>query len=278
MRSVLAAAALAALWLAQGAWADELDIPPKYAEAVERANAIGTQIFVHDAACSRATDELFARKALPDDSRVRGWLTERYDAGENPGILVTFIGDAQGKPLALYRVRVPAGERPLEYQALTPPAALDDGQVAAWKARTAATRALESHKDLCGERYNTVVLPAGTPGIDGIRVYMLAATTQPDLMIAGGHFLYEYTADGVTLKSERAFTRACVDLPLKEDPAKGELKGLMLTHLLDPTPTEIHVFLSRSSGKNIYLATPDNKMMWFIMNGAIVAAKDLSKK
>ena len=44
------------------------------------------------------------------------------------------------------------------------------------------------------------------------------------------------------------------------------------------TPTEIHVFLSRSYGKNIYLATPGNKMMWVIMDGAIVAAKDFSKK
>jgi hypothetical protein len=263
---------------AQGARADELQIPPQYSGAVERANRIGWQIYLHDFAAARATDALFEHKALPADTRVRGWLTETLEAGEDAGIDVTFIGEEAGKALALYRVEVAAGDRPIEYQALTPAAPLTDVQAAAWKARATAEQALGKRTDLCGERYNPVVLPANTPGIDGIRVYMLAATTQPDLMVAGGHFLYEFTSDGARLKSERAFTRACIDMPIKEDPAKGKLQALTLTHLLDPTPTEIHVFLGRNYGKSLYLATTQNAMMWIIMDGRIIAAKDLGKK
>lgn len=257
--------------------ADEFEIPAKYAAAVEHANVVGRLIFAHDVSAARATDELLARKVLEKDSRVRGWLTEQYDAGDYPGILVTFVGEERGTLFALYRVRVPAGDHPLEYAALDPPAPLDSDQVAGWAARKAASLELEKRKDLCGERYNAVVLPVGTAGNKGILVYLLAATSQPDLMIAGGHFLYEYSVDGSKLLSQRAFTRSCIDLPLKGDPEKGEVAALTLSHLLDPTPTEIHVFLNRNYGKSLYLLTTQNKLVWVITDGAIVGATHISK-
>jgi len=272
-----AALALGALLAAQLAGGAELEIPAKFQEAVARANQLGRQIFVHDLAASRATDVLFERKALPDDKRVRGWLTDLFDKNGKPGILVTFVGETDRGTMALYRVLVFFDNGESEFARLDTPLNLEESQQARWKARGAAIQLIEARKDLCGERYNSVVLPAPIDASDGIRVYMLAATSQPDLMIAGGHFLYEYSADGKTLMSQRAFTRSCIDIPLAADPEKGELKAVTLTHLLDPTPTEIHVFMSRNYGKTMMLATTQNSLAWVIAEGEIVGARSYKK-
>jgi hypothetical protein len=277
MGAARAILALAAFLTGPAVLADELDIPEKFAGAVERANKVGWRIFSHDIAASMATDELFRRELLPNDNRVRGWLTDEPEPGTKDGVLVTFVGEVSGEFFALYRVFVPPGEGTVDFTNLHTPAPLTESQRARWAARTAASKELKSRKDLCGERYNTVVLPPGTDDSENIRVYFLAATTKRNLMIAGGHFLYEYSADGKSLKTQRAFTRSCLDLSLEKDPAKGEFKGIMFTHLLDPTPTEVHVFLGYNYGETIYLGTTESSMMWVIMGGAIVAAKDMKK-
>jgi len=123
---------------------------------------------------------------------------------------------------------------------------------------------------------DTVVLPADPATGNLVRVYMLAATTVPEVMVAGGHFLYAYSADG-TLKFQRSFTKSCFEIPLAEDQKKGKLAAVTLSHLLDSTPTEIHVFLNRNYGKSIYLATVENSRMWIIMDGWILASKKLDR-
>jgi hypothetical protein len=274
LRATMGVAAFLTIPIARSA---DLEIPRQYIEAVQRANSVGMEIFAHDAAASRATDELLSRKVVETDQRLRGWLTERSDEGDDHAILVTFVGEEGDATVALYRLRVPVEGRTIRYQALAPAVPLSAPQAAGWKARMSAKQELEKRPDLCGEHYNTVVLPAGTVG-KGIRVYMLAATSQPDLMIAGGHFLYEYSEDGSKLLSQRAFTRSCIDLPLKGDPEKGEVAALTLSHLLDPTPTEIHVFLNRNYGKSLYLLTTQNKLIWVVTEGAIIGAEHLPKK
>ena len=275
MRAPGAAAGLMTLLLAQGAVAGELDIPAQYAKAVDRANQLGQLIYLHDSAASRATDELMRRGILEKDKRLRGWLTDQV--GDSDEVIVSFVGEDLRNPVVLYFLNV-SGDRPPEFKSPDPAAPLDAAHRGRWLAREAAKKLLVARTDRCGESYNTVVLPAASDGSSGIRVYFLAATSQPDLMIAGGHFLYEFNADGTKLKSQRAFTRSCIDISLKADPEKGELKAITLTHLLDPTPTEIHTFLSRNYGQNIYLGTTGNSMMWIIMGGNIVAATDVSKK
>lgn len=277
MRLAAAALGATALCLAALARAGEPTIPEQYTAAVQRANQLGASLYAHDHAASVASDELVERHAVPADRRVRGWLTRAFEAGEAAGIVVTFVGEQKGKALSLYRVRVPGDGGPLEYEALAPGVALDDSETAGWAARSAAARLLAKRRGRCGERYNPVVLPAIAGGDGVIRVYMLASTNKPALMIAGGHVLYEYSADGRELLSERGFTRACIDLPLSHDLEKGEIAGLMLSHLLDPTPTEIHVFLSRNYRQNLFPVTTQNSLMWEIREGTIVGATDFGK-
>jgi hypothetical protein len=84
--------------------------------------------------------------------------------------------------------------------------------------------------------------------------------------VAGGHFRYDFSLDGKLLEAQRAFTRSCfnIDAP---DEKKGKPVAFMLTHLLDPTPTEIHVFLSRLHGQTVYVMTEAGT--WSVDGGTI---------
>ena len=55
-------------------------------------------------------------------------------------------------------------------------------------------------------------------------------------------------------------------------PGGGRTAGLMMTHLLDPTPTEIHVFLSLSSRLPVFVATSDGRL-WKVAGDKIEPMK-----
>lgn len=254
MRRALLAGALAAIPLQLSAAepdAQILDIPAEYVPAVNAAIDVGTQLFVHDVSAARASDELVRRKVYEKDKRIRGWITD-VDS-ERPSVIVTFIGDVEGSPRALHRVTVPM-EGGMKYEALKPAQPLEESAAARWKARNLAIADIEKRDDLCSSHYNTVVLPAEPARGEVIRVYMLAATSKTGVIVAGGHFRYEYSVDGKHLESVRTFTKSCIEIPASED-EKGEPAGFMLTHLLDPTPTEIHVFLGRLHGQPVFVGT-----------------------
>jgi len=45
--------------------------------------------------------------------------------------------------------------------------------------------------------------------------------------------------------------------------------ALMITHLLDPIPTEAHVFWSIWAHKPLYVATPPNGTIWVVEGSKI---------
>lgn len=247
--------------------------PAEFANAVSRAEEIGARLHLHDWAAARATDMLVERKFMETDPRLRGWLTDEFGDGDDLGVIVTFVGEVEGRDMGLYRIRVsPRGES--TFEKLQPGIPLDDSQLARLRARSDARRLLAERKDLCGEAYNSVVLPAVPATGDRILVYMLAATTQSNALVVGGHHLYEYSADGAKLVSDRAFTRSCMEMQLPE----GEIEAMSLTHLLDASPTELHVFLNRTSRQMLLLLTTTNGLMWVIKDGRILSAESLDQK
>ena len=60
-------------------------------------------------------------------------------------------------------------------------------------------------------------------------------------------------------------------------PNRKDVQGMMLTHLLDPTPTEIHVFLSRSYGRPFFIATTENELLWKV-DGSHIELVDTGEK
>jgi hypothetical protein len=274
MRRRARCSALAAALAVFGA-ASALEIPEEYRAAVQSARQVGITLFIHDAAAWRATDELASRQVLQRDARLRGWLTD--DGPDGKSIVVTFVGDDSGKPMGLHRVEVPQGDRKPVYTELKPATALDRSQLARWKARESALEALNARDDRCSEHYNTVVLPFDPIAGDLIRVYLLAATQRPRVMVVGGHFLFEFSVDGERLVNQRGFTRSCFEAPIPSESKSGKPVAFMLTHLLDPAPTELHVFLSRSHDMPINLMTVQNELLWLVSGREVELVESMRK-
>ena len=57
-------------------------------------------------------------------------------------------------------------------------------------------------------------------------------------------------------------------MPVRDDQGR-QPESLFITHLLDPLPTEIHVFMSTWTGFPVGVSTPDSDRVWMIENERI---------
>jgi hypothetical protein len=111
----------------------------------------------------------------------------------------------------------------------------------------------------CSERYNSVVLPQGSD-LDSWSVYLLPGTSKRNLIPIGGSYRVNVNLrTGVA--NVRPFTKTCIQL--EKDP---KAVGLMISHLLDPVPTEVHVFWSIWAEQPFYVATAPAGRFW-VVNG-----------
>jgi hypothetical protein len=241
------------------------ELPPQEEQAaLRRAEATGLTIYKHDHAAAVATDAVGALGILKSDKRIRGWITEAR--GES--ILVTIIsGDANEAPQALYRVIVSKeGEVTGPPEELKVPQALTEFESGAAAARGFAVK---YSFQPCAERYNTVVLPADASASPNWVVYLIPGTQDALRIPLGGAHRLELDATGRNLISERGFTRSCVALgDPKGDPKKRPVM-LVATHLMDPVPTEIHVYWNLVSGIPLDILTTSNGAIWNISTGHI---------
>lgn len=224
-------------------------------EALEASERLGRAIYRHDRAAAVATDALLATPEI--DARINGWVTER----RGDDIVVTFIGTGDGaEPAAFYRATVSgSGALAEPISVLEPTMALTPFEAGAMAARAAA---LSSGFEPCTASYNTVVLPADASSGDRWTVYLLPGSTRRDVVPIGGTYRVEVQAG--TVVSKRAFTRSCIAL----QPTARSV-AMMITHVLDPMPTEAHVFWSLWADKPMYVATAPNGAFWSITDGSI---------
>ena len=220
-------------------------MPAPLAAIAER----GRQMFVLDRAAWVATDDL---RAHPDPNRWKkgGWVVELGPDGS----VVTFYGRDGDAYFVVYTVALQSGKvtgrqipDPGSRKPLTP------AQARMAKAREAASGAIQARPCTDGP-YNTVVIPPQGAD-DPIDVYIMSPQTSLDFYPFGGHSLVRVRADG-SIASKRDFTKACVNLNLRPALPKGDTPvALGVTHLLDPVPTEIHVFISMATGMPLYVMT-----------------------
>lgn len=223
------------------------------AAAVQRALDRGAIIYSYDQAAWHGTDDMLVK--LPDAAEVvGGWIV---DGPANTPEIIFYDRNADD-PKALYVAN-------FRDHKLVSSRVLDDGDdrtlSAGRKAMIAAKRAAVASlqkKPLfaCSDRpFNTVVLPPSSPGVPTL-VYFLTPQTEADAIPLGGHHLFEVLGGEVT--ATRSFTKSCVTP--KPDPKEPSPVSLFITHLLDPVPTEIHVFSSLAAKKPVYVSTPDARI------------------
>ena len=250
---------------AQATWIDPpTAAPPALQKAIARNESIAAKMFRQDHAAAIAQDELVTRNVLGKDESLRDWITDDHGSG----VTVLFVGERGGDTVGLYKVVTEAGSiLAAGYAVLDPPLVLSESQRAQFKARLLASTA---DVPRCVATYNTVALPAYDKDDGSLHVYLIAATSVPRRIIFGGHHRFTISRDGNTIEDRRAFTKGCFDMDTK---AGG---GAVVSHLLDPNPTEIHVFLNLLNRTRIGVVTMENKVIWFVEGGRVTGFRHLT--
>lgn len=217
---------------------------------------LGLAIYEQDIRVARASDLLFAQKYDVQKEGLRGWIVEDDDKN----LLVRFVREREGKMEAFADIRFGTGvetkvERPADVT-------LSESQLARFRARQLAASNI---KRPCSQRYNFVILP--DPESDRILVYALAATTDPKVILAGGHYRFTISRDGTQIEQADELFRSCLTVPKNQDVPKGSTPvAAYMTTLVSNLPQETHIFLSLLHHTPLYVGTPDRKV-WHIEGG-----------
>jgi hypothetical protein len=199
-----------------------------------------------------ATQDMLSRVSDPAGAGISGWLAE----AEGNAVTVTFYADGDGgaPPAAVYKVTI-LGGRPTAREVFLagnhPPLT---GHLARMAAARRATEGLD-HRACGGQDFNVLVVPPSAPDAP-IDVYQISPQTSRGHFPIGGHFKSTIAADGSVVAS-RGFTNACLEAAAAEPAAGQQPAPIEVTHLLDPLPTEIHVFLAIWTGHPLVVAAGD---------------------
>ena len=250
--------------------------PPEQLAAAAEAERIGHDIYDFDQAAWGSTDAMLAALPDPGDAGVRGWIVER-EAG---GTVATFYGFNGADPYKVFIAHM-QGQKALSSHVTT---ANEDRSLNAIERRMVAARqavinpeALQKigFQPCSNASINSVVLPPATP-VGAVPVYILAPQASPDSFPIGGHYRADVAADGTILHS-RAFAKSCIALDRKQVPKSGDIKMFAVTHLLDPQPTEIHVWISLASHVPLAVIVPSGDV-WAVAEGRISYQYTLAAK
>lgn len=227
---------------------DDMSPNPSLRQVLDRGRAL----YIFDRAAWVTSDELIAR--LPNDrhAEVGGWVVT---PGAN-AIHIDYFGKAAAADRVIFAADVsshgisnqivyPAASAPL----LTEPA----GTMA--KALRAAWSELGRHPDwkpCTNAPFNTVVLPPSKDGI--VPVYFLTPQTQTRSYPFGGHYEVDIARNG-EIGSTRAFTQSCITITRPPESEGASSAAVFITHLLDPHPTEIHLFEQYCLGVPIFVSS-----------------------
>jgi hypothetical protein len=238
---------------------------PPTAEERQRLTAAGQRgilLFEIARAGQLTTQDMLARVTNPTQAGITGWVATPEGNGT---MTVVYYADTPAGPVAVYRGQV-AGNRIASRDVFT---GADRPALTPVQRRMAAARAAVANLDRqpCGGTFNVFVVPPAAA--DGpVEVYKLSPQTQRGKYPLGGHFLATVAADG-TVSAPRAFTNRCVDLDAPTELAGTQPRPLAVTHLLDPLPTEIHVFLSLWMNRPLLVATGEPERLWTVSRGRI---------
>jgi hypothetical protein len=238
-------------------------IPDDLRGEITKAEILGSALYTNDMLAAWGTDVVLAAK-LSNGDRCRGWITRRQENTWK----VHFMGVSEGQAVELWTVDFPEFASKGSKLHVWPIPLKPDAELAAmYQARRTA---LKSPKFIPRtEKYNPVVLPAALTGQPGWFVYMLAALMDPKAIVVGGHYCMHVSEDGNKILQVRPLSRAFLVLQKEAD-----IGAASVTHFLDKTPIETHVYLSLlHQPVQFYVSIPDPSgvaMMWYVKGGAIL--------
>jgi hypothetical protein len=227
-----------------------LPVPFDLRDGVERARAVGSNLFVLDAATALASDAIAPRSTLPDAPAIGHYLA--FLGGNEQGlpdgsVQVMFFTD-EFVPRLAYRVRVvPGRESRSEVLEQQPPAVVHEPLMTLLSARQLALEARPPTQ----QAVNPVLLPQRN---GQIVVYLMAATQQPNVAVLGRHFKVEVSSDGAEVENVTALSGGALEMPTRDGTGR-RVPALAVRAPGTDHPTETHVFASRMANLPIYVTT-----------------------
>lgn len=258
-------AGLAALSLP--AWAQSADdLPAAHAAAVAAAEERGRAMYLYDQAAWHASDRFLTDFDLTNASFMRGYVV--LPRGDEM-LDTVFFGEIDGALVEVARYRV-EGSQVVSGGVLAaadrPPLSLLAVRLAEAR-QTALDFAAEQRFALCADANpNTIVLPPD--GAGNITVYILTPQVSNETYPLGGHYRIDIGPDGKVVSSRR-FLNSCFALPMPAEQSDRDAVALVVTHLLDAQPTEVHLFASRYFPLPLYVATGPSNLIWAVADGEV---------
>ena len=261
--------AMAAALLMMQAAAADVPAPLPCAEEVKalaQASGVGSALFALDRAAWVSTDALKA--ALPTDRLpiVTGYVIE---VAADRSLIVTYYAGGRDARQAVFVATVRGG-KVIDGKTPTEPTPLTEAQQHLANVCEAATAEAvrRNYRPCTSAPFNVIVMPVTTPAGERA-VYLLSAQIKADAFPIGGHFRIAVDAMDKAV-SGRPYSVSCLTMAIPKLPAGAKPAALFVTHLLDPVPTEIHVFSSFAARIPIIVATSD-KRQWRIAGTRISA-------
>ncbi|NRD88587.1 hypothetical protein C8024_02580 [Sphingopyxis sp. BSNA05] len=221
-------------------------------QALQLALDRGFDLYRYDQAAWHTTDAMREDIEDLDGSGIRGWVVTNVETG----LLVTFWK--------------PEGDR-LQgvYSAVWGDGKVSDRRILAGKEAELSAKQIElidasraidaSALERCSKSpFNLVTLPPAKAG-DPILVYLLTPQTSHFNIPLGGH--YRFAVENGKVIDQRQFMTSCFALPVAGEPGQ-EAVAIAVSHVLDPVPTEIHIFSAFAARMPIYVITTQNKFQW----------------
>ena len=215
-----------------------------------------------------ATQDMLTRVSDPGAAGISGWIAE--PAGN--AMLVTFyaLGEGEAAPKAVYRANVLGGRvtsREIHLGAERP----DLTPIQARMARARAVSDSDALRACTSQPFNVLVVPPAGAAAP-IDVYRVSVQAERGRLPAGGHFRSTVAADGTVETHAFASTCAMLDAP---PPVAGQPpRPIGLTHLADPLPTEIHMFLAQSAGRPLLIVAGEPQRLWIVTGEAIAEVRE----
>lgn len=223
---------------------------------VAQAEADGRLMYEKDIRAAHASDLLLNKVSPTDYPNFVGWVTypnaEDYTVSfyERVGDRFTVIADV---------IYEESGEEKID---LAPDRDLSENEISMIKARISA---LESGVNSCSDRFNTVVLPAKDSEMWD--VYVLAATTDPDVMQVGGHAKITVSKATSEVLGTVPLSKSCLALDKsgKDLPEGASVQAMTVSHIVSPMPVAIHPYLNLLHGINLAVIT--ERGIWMVADG-----------
>lgn len=221
--------------------------------------ARGQLLYLLDQAAWHSTDAMLKDVKDPAAAGVRGWIVEpnekafrvTYFGLSGTQAVPVYVADYRGGKVSNTRLVPAADRRPLDPE----------------QQRMVAARSMRAALERCvPQPFNTVVMPAvaGAP----IDVYFLTPQTKSNAWPMGKHYRLQARSDGST-PAPRAFSRTCLEVggPL---PKGAKPVAIFVNNVVDPYPTEIHVFTALASRVPLVVQTSTGR--WLVDGRTIRAA------